>query len=175
MADDEKFIQALIESLGEFDGLAANRLETDAKMVKLRQFMNATLSLLSDEDQKTWTPIVDSFVQQADRAEAATLTEAIKRTLQTEFPAWMTAAEVRDFLIASGFDFSSYTSNELASVSTALRRLKDGLETRQNNGTNEYRMAPLKWSSIKNHPQIRELLDRVRKIKDTDGSGVKED
>jgi hypothetical protein len=37
---------------------------------------------------------------------------------------WLTATNVRDHLVGLGFDFSGYSTNPLASVSTTLRRMK---------------------------------------------------
>jgi hypothetical protein len=43
---------------------------------------------------------------------------------------WMSPVEIREALMAAGFDFSSYTSNPLSSIHTTLKRLvPEELET----------------------------------------------
>ncbi len=54
----------------------------------------------------------------------SSLKDAIYSVLCSAFPKYLTASDVRDRLRANGFDFSGYSSNELASVSTTLRRFK---------------------------------------------------
>jgi hypothetical protein len=36
---------------------------------------------------------------------------------------WMTPVEIRDALLAAGFDFSNYTSNPLSSIHTTIKRM----------------------------------------------------
>jgi hypothetical protein len=56
------------------------------------------------------------------------LVEAVRKTLRTCYPTKLTSAQVRDRLRFEGFDFSSYETNPLPSVSTTLRRLKEAGE-----------------------------------------------
>ena len=58
----------------------------------------------------------------------ASLVGAVRRTLRICYPIKLTCAQVRDQLRLGGFDFSSYESNPLPSVSTTLRRLKEAGE-----------------------------------------------
>jgi hypothetical protein len=62
----------------------------------------------------------------------ASLVGAVHNTLRTCYPKKLTTAQVRDRLRLAGFDFSSYESGPLPSVSTTLRRLKEaGKVTRE--------------------------------------------
>lgn len=51
-----------------------------------------------------------------------TLTECCRDILRQRKD-WMSPVEVREALMASGFDFSSYTSNPLSSIHTTLKRM----------------------------------------------------
>jgi hypothetical protein len=51
-----------------------------------------------------------------------TLTECCRDILRQRND-WMTPVEVRDALLAAGYDFSSYTSPPLSSIHTALKRM----------------------------------------------------
>ena len=51
------------------------------------------------------------------------LKEAISRVLSANPLKAITATQVRDRLLESSFDFSNYTANPLASVSTTLKRM----------------------------------------------------
>ena len=53
---------------------------------------------------------------------------------------WMSAIQVREALLAAGFDFSNYTSNPLSSIHTTLKRLaQDELETETRSDGQVYR------------------------------------
>jgi len=51
-----------------------------------------------------------------------TLSECCRDILRAKKD-WMSPVEVRDALLAAGFDFSSYTSNPLSSIHTTLKRM----------------------------------------------------
>ena len=153
--------EGLSQSLQRFQSLAEQRQQIDVEMAKLRQYMSAAIDLLAGSTKEAWEILVNSAIEESD-VSASTLTEAIKRILQVNFPDWLTAAKVRDQLVAGGFDFSSYKSNELASVSTTLRRLKDEMEVRQTDGATEYRLEPPNFSMhVRSTTQFREALKRI--------------
>jgi hypothetical protein len=58
----------------------------------------------------------------------ASLVGAVRNTLRACYPRRLTSAQVRDELRLAGFDFNSYESGPLPSVSTTLRRLKESGE-----------------------------------------------
>jgi hypothetical protein len=97
------------------------RLEIEA--AKLRQFFFATMNMLAEPDRSEFMEAFRQAGEGLDIRERS-LKEAIATILRKALPKYLTATDVRDRLQASGFDFSGYTSNELASVSTTLRRLK---------------------------------------------------
>jgi hypothetical protein len=58
-----------------------------------------------------------------------TLSECCRDILRNKQD-WMSPVQVREALLAAGFDFSNYTSNPLSSIHTTLKRLvPDELET----------------------------------------------
>jgi hypothetical protein len=60
---------------------------------------------------------------------AKTLTECCRDILRAK-GGWMSPVQVRQALLAAGFDFSEYKSNPLSSIHTTLKRLAmDELET----------------------------------------------
>jgi hypothetical protein len=139
---DDQFTESLGNAIEKFGQLSEERKALDADMTRLRQFMQQTVNLLSVDAREPWATIVEGLVDES--SSFSSLTDATKKTLQNQYPAWLTAAKVRDYLIESGFDFSSYTSNQLASVSTTLRRLKDDVEMQEIEGVAHYRMPPSK-------------------------------
>jgi len=55
---------------------------------------------------------------------------------------WMTPVEIREALLAAGFDFSNYTSNPLSSIHTTLKRMvPDELVTETRDDGQVYRWA----------------------------------
>jgi hypothetical protein len=119
--------------------LLAQREETDVQISKLRQFIHATINMLPDNERESFTEQVNIVSQKIERRDAG-LTDAIREVLQETGVRWLTAAEVRDRLSLLGFDFSDYTANPLASVSTTLRRMKPGeVETTMVSGVTAYR------------------------------------
>lgn len=51
-----------------------------------------------------------------------TLTESCRDILRAKKD-WMSPVEIREALLAAGFDFTSYTSNPLSSIHTTLKRM----------------------------------------------------
>jgi hypothetical protein len=129
------FKAVLDESFNEFRQLTTQREELDVKIAKLHQFIRATANMLPDEDRVVFMANVEQLA-----GDAVGLTDAIRNTLKATAPKWRTAVDVRDELLASGFDFSRYTSNPLASVHAVLKRMKSSdVESTTNEGDALYR------------------------------------
>ena len=136
MTNYKTVLDAAFEELG-LASEARRNLET--KCAKLRQFIMATLNMLPDEERVSFLAKLSQFYQEDD-IRTASLTDAIRRVLQSDSSVWRTAAEVRDRLTKGGFDFSGYTANPLASISTTLKRLKPGeVEIAEIEGVSAYR------------------------------------
>lgn len=103
------------------------RSDLDAETAKLTQLLHATANMLPDNQRNAilekWTAF---FEAQLNRE--TSLIDSVRKVVQEAGRGWLTVAQARDRLIASGFDFSGYVSNPLASVSATLIRLKDKRE-----------------------------------------------
>ena len=111
----------LDEALEKYTVLFGQKEAIDAELLKLRQFIYATTNMLPDAERS---------IYQAELAQLASLagglTDAVRESLKlaTQRQTYFSAAEVRDHLVKSGFDFSLYSSNPLASVNTTIKRFK---------------------------------------------------
>jgi hypothetical protein len=102
--------------------LSNQQVEIDVEISKLWQFIWATVNMLPDEEQTQFITAADEAAKQYE-AKSHSLTEAVRKVLENSPTEWFTTTQVRQRLTISGFDFSQYTSNALASVGTVLRRL----------------------------------------------------
>jgi hypothetical protein len=109
--------------MSRLNHITEEREKLEVEAAKLRQFIMATINMLPDEDRDAFLKAFQS-INDSTRASEASLKDACFKILQDARPNWLTAAIVRDRLVGTGFDFSSYMSNPLASVSTTLRRFK---------------------------------------------------
>jgi hypothetical protein len=135
----QDYNKVLAESIIKIGKLAGQRDELEIQIGKLRQFIYATLNMLTDEERKTFDDAVRAVGEMFD-AKSASLVEAIRKALQDSPKKWFTAAEVRNRVVVTGFDFSLYTSNPLSSVATTLKRLKrQEVETSEIEGVAVYR------------------------------------
>lgn len=117
------FKKLLEQSLQKYGALKISRDQLDSEMMKQMDFIRAVTHMLSDEDRKEFRDRINEAFENS-RIKEAGLTESVRLVLQRARDQFLTAAQVRDHLVHSGFDFSEYSSNPLASVSTTLRRLK---------------------------------------------------
>lgn len=103
--------------------LGAEQRRINSEMEKATEMLKASFANMSDEER---VKFVDSFItalEQIEKKEVG-LTEAIRTLLQSNSNKWFHAVSVRGSLKASGFDFSGYTSNPLASIHAVLKRFK---------------------------------------------------
>ena len=139
-SDYREILNAAMTRIGS---IAKQQEDLEVEASKLRQFIMATVNMLPDEDRTTLLEAVAS-IKAGTKAKEASLKEACIKVLRTSGLTWLTAAQVRDRVVASGFDFSSYTSNPLASVATTLRRFKiEQVESTTIEGVIAYRAVPL--------------------------------
>jgi hypothetical protein len=128
------------KSLERFRKLQARREEIDLELVKLRQFMYATINMVADKDKAQWRSKVDAIVRRATSS-SASLADSVRRVFEDHPDYGFTAPTIREMLVEAGFDFSSYVSNPLSSISTTLRRMVETgeLDTREDSeGTSLY-------------------------------------
>jgi hypothetical protein len=104
--------------LKRHNALIYQRNEIDIEISKLKQLILATAPLLPDHKQK----MIQAEIEQMEE-EGAGLLEAIKLVFSSHKDEWLTASEVRDYLMGMGFDFRQYKTNPLASIATTLKRM----------------------------------------------------
>ena len=110
----------------------------DIEIAKQEQFVYATANFLPDETRQLATEKI-RLIQDLTRVRDAGLTDAVRAVLAAE-GGWLTATQMRDRLNSYQFDFGSYMTNPLASVSTTLRRMKpEDVEIGTRDGVTAYR------------------------------------
>lgn len=107
MADEYR--TALDAATREYETLLTERARIDARIAQLAQTIGSLMRLCNLQPTVSWG-----------------LTDAVRAVLQAAGHP-LTAIEVRDQLVAMGFDLSRY-SNDLASIHTVLKRLNQGGE-----------------------------------------------
>lgn len=136
---DPEYYKLIKDAAIRLTRLIATRDETEVEISKLRQFMRATIHMLPDDERYEFEQSLDYF-DVRDGLKRASLTDDIRDILERSPKRWFTVAQVRDELRNAGFDFNSYTSNPLSSVSTTLRRMKPNeVETTEINDVIAYR------------------------------------
>jgi hypothetical protein len=121
-------------SLQRFRDLYRQREEIDVELAKLRQFLGATLNMVPEKQRTRWQKEIDDAFKRAT-ANVTSLADSVRRLFQDRPDYGFTASTIRGMLLDAGFDFSSYVSNPLSSVSTTLRRMVETgeLDTREGN------------------------------------------
>ena len=143
MTRDEyiKVIEDALKTLGQFIN---QRAAAEAQIPKLGSFIQATANLLPDAERDKYLQALKNL-QQESMSRSTSLSDVIRKILEAERGKWLTVSEVRDRLIALGFDFSGYTSNPLASVSATLKRMHPReVETSDMDGATGYRLKQRK-------------------------------
>jgi hypothetical protein len=85
------------------------------------ELMKQTLLNLDDMMKKVANAASRTFAVAGPNVRK-TLTECCRDILRKKQD-WMTPIEIRDALLAAGFDFSNYTSNPLSSIHTTIKRM----------------------------------------------------
>src|SRR6266700_629193 len=136
-------------SLERFRALYQQREEIDVELVKLRQFLYATLNMVPDEHRSKWESEISVVVDKAS-ASAASLADSIRRVFDENTNMTYSVAGMREQLMQRGFDFSGYKSNPLSSISTTLRRMVETGELR----TGELPDGPTMFMLVEPRPRI---------------------
>ncbi len=143
---DTDYKKLIDESFEKFMALFEQREGIDAELMKLRQFIYATINMLPDEERQAYNERLDNLANNSGG-----LTDAIKDILKYAVTGgrFVTVSQIRDYLQKLGFDFSGYSSNPLASVNTVIKRMKpNDVETTTIDGVTAYR-----W--IHRFPRVR--------------------
>jgi hypothetical protein len=140
--NDTDYPAVLDASLEKLGAALQKTRELEVEIDKLKQFISAAINMLPDEDRVCFIAKLDQLAF-AEDIRSVGLKEAIIRILSAQSKNWFTAANMRDALLESGFDFRNYTANPLASVSTTLKRMKSNeVESTTNGGVAAYRWKP---------------------------------
>lgn len=136
---DTNYKALLNEALVKLEKAVTQRNNLEIEIAKLRQFIAATTNMLPDQERVEFEcEMLNRFGESVQQT--AGLAASIRKVLREAPYRWFTAAQVRYQLVKFGFDFSGYTSNPLASVSTTLKRFKAGeVETATIEGATAYR------------------------------------
>jgi hypothetical protein len=114
----------LTDAVRRLGRLSDQHAEIEIEIVKLRQFIRATIHMLPDPDRKRFSKWFNGTKLIGDpNAKRAGLTENIREILEIDPKKSFTVTQMRNALEASGFDFANYTSNPLASISATLKRM----------------------------------------------------
>src|SRR5258708_24021624 len=122
-------------SLQRFRDLYRQREEIDIELVKLRQFLYATLNMVPDEAQEKWRREIDAAVEKAT-ASAASLADSIRKILADKPMYIFTVYAIRQSLMEAGFDFCSYKANPLCSHSTCRRLMVETADAASEDDSN---------------------------------------
>jgi hypothetical protein len=136
---DTNYFDLVNKEFLKLQKLQRQRDELDVEIAKSKQFIAATANMLNDRQRDTVLQLMGTIEAGKMMAEAG-LTEAIRSVLKKNYRQWLTVTQVRDRLESAGFDFSSYKSSPLASISTTLKRFKaEDVETAEIDGVAAYR------------------------------------
>ncbi len=111
------------EHVKRYGELADQQQRTQTEMANVLEMLKASFGMMSDEERTTFLSAFETVLELAVKNDVG-LTEAVRNLLESNPSEWLNAIQVRDRLVASGFDFSAYSSNPLASVHTVLKRFK---------------------------------------------------
>jgi hypothetical protein len=157
------YLGLVIAAMNKIEKLQKDREALHIETAKLEQFVFATSNFLSDEHRHLVTERMRLF-QDLTRVRDAGLTDAIRAVLTAEGD-WLSTTQVRDRLISLQYDFSSYTTNPLASVSTTLKRMKpEDVEIGTRDGVAAYRWK--NRSQLKFSPEfLKTAMKAIQKNK----------
>lgn len=134
MSDDRR--QLLQDKVAELRQKLVDRDQVDLEIAKLKLLIFSSLKMLPASEQ-------DALERQLNELETRpdALTEAVRGILQGAPPgAWITGHALRVRLMESGFDFSKYNLNPLASIYAAAKRFnRTDVETDVTDGSRAFR------------------------------------
>lgn len=121
--DAADYLILVNDAFEKLEKFQRDRESIEAETMKLEQLIAATANMLPD-DVKNVVMLRMKNLQELSQLRDVGLTDAIRTILKQAAGDWLTVTNVRDRLINLGFNFSNYSTNPLASVSTTLRRMK---------------------------------------------------
>lgn len=126
------YLKIFIVHMDKFRTLEKKRNEITAEMRRVQQMAKAALAMLPDEERAVMAERLKEWELPTEG-----LTDAIRSVLFNHFNQWrregkravgnallMTPVQIKEALEQSGYDFSAYKSNPLASIHAVLKRLE---------------------------------------------------
>jgi hypothetical protein len=135
----QKYRQAALDGIAEIAKLTERKKAIESDISKILQIVAANIAMFPDSERRTLM----------ERLEAAKGPSGLKEAVYSVLSPtkYMSAVEVRDAVISSGFDLSSQV-NPLASVSTTLRRFESAekplIDSKEEDGKTVYRRKGLR-------------------------------
>jgi hypothetical protein len=157
--DNAKYIAVISDAFLKLENLYQDRQSIDGEIIKVERLIAATANMLPDEPKDLALRRI-AVLQELYRLTEVGLTDAIRSVLKAAYGDWLTVTNVRDRLNKAGFDFSTYSSNPLASISAILRRMKpEEIESTVADGG----VAAYRW---KNTKQLIQFMKAAAKAMD---------
>ena len=122
--DTAEYMAAISDGFSKLQKFYSQRESIDGEIMRTEQFIAAAANMCPDKVRDVTIKLIEAY-QELYRVRDAGLTDAVRAILKTAKGDWMTVTNVRDRLNKAGFDFSSYSSNPLSSISAILRRMKE--------------------------------------------------
>ena len=121
--DSADYMALVTDAFSKLEKFYRDREAIELEIMKTEQLIAAVANMLPDNAKDLAIRRIKAL-QEFYRVRDAGLTDAIRVILKTS-GGWQTVTNVRDRLREVGFNFGSYSSNPLASISAILRRLKE--------------------------------------------------
>jgi hypothetical protein len=112
------YLRVFTEFMRRRAELTRQRDQTEVELARLKQSILDVFQLLPEDQQKSYQKAIDDM-----EGEGSSLLGAIKLVFSTHKREWLTASDVRDYLIKTGFDLRRYKANPLAAINTTLKRM----------------------------------------------------
>ena len=144
-------LQTALEDLKD---LLKKRDYLEGQILTKKQFIRSAIQQLPVNQQHKFEEQLEMLTR-SYRSLTEAVREALRHAVATRVgrnKGFVTATQVRDLLLDSGFDFSSYKSNPLSGIHTVLTRMKqDEVETETINDVMHFR-----WKGEFNLKEVRE-------------------
>ncbi|MGA2904283.1 MAG: hypothetical protein ABSD98_10660 [Candidatus Korobacteraceae bacterium] len=115
MADDyTPYRQQIRWALAQLHEWDEKKKEAERQMTKLRSLILANANMLSDSERAGFVEAVESY--------GTGITDSIREIYRQAYPNGLLPTQVRDQLIATGFDLNSQ-ANPMASIHSVIKRL----------------------------------------------------
>jgi|SRR5579863_6284815 len=160
----EVYAKALESARSELEKLTKDREKIERRMTTLERMIEALVSICQEDGVSL--PPDFALPMGLETASNASLTEAIKSALKTGAVS-MTPTEVRDKLLAAGFDLKKYTSPMVPIHNTLKRLYSQGEIARTTDTPIKYQwLDPVAKSTARGYGATNSLANILSRRKD---------